>query len=77
MHLKGPWQYRLLDTSEKLAAEGRIKLPATWQECFADYRGGVRYLRHFNCPTNLEPHERVFVIFAEIGGTATVSLNET
>lgn len=80
MHLKGPWQYRLLNSASAAnvpAAEGRIKMPASWQDCFADYRGGVRYERHFNCPTNLDPHERVYVIFEEIGGDATVQLNDT
>jgi hypothetical protein len=80
MHLKGPWQYRLLDSdanANPTAAKGRIKLPAAWQDCFADYRGSVRYERHFNCPTNLDPHERVYVVFEEIGGEATIRLNET
>lgn len=85
IHLKGPWQYCLLSATGAEAAPatgelnsaGRIKLPADWQESFGDYRGSVRYERHFNCPTNLDSDERVYVIFTEIGGTATVTLNET
>ncbi len=82
MHLKGPWKYRILPAAEQMsppdpeiAAEGRIKLPAAWEECFGTYRGTVRYQRHFNCPTNLDSHEQVFVIFTEIGGQASIRLN--
>lgn len=85
MHLKGPWQYQLLadssDDSRPSAGRpeqaGRIKLPADWQECFGEFRGRVRYERHFNRPTNLDPEERVYVVFEEIGGQASVQLNET
>ncbi len=87
MHLRGPWEYEWLsddDATDALlnAAPGesasrrdRHHLPADWQSLFADRAGTVRFLRRFHCPTNLESHERVFIVFDGIRGSGQVGLN--
>src|SRR5690349_4851516 len=80
MHLRGPWEYEIVGdaTSAPNAipqTKGTVRLPATWAEAFGDFRGTVRFLRRFHTPTNLDPHEKVFVIFGWIGASAIVSLN--
>lgn len=88
MHLKGPWHYEWLGnpfrpTGKKNSTQsprevpltGRVKLPASWQELFGAVSGRTRFRRRFHCPTNLDSHEHVFVVFDGIGGTAEISVN--
>src|SRR5579871_370288 len=60
----------------KVSATGTIRMPSTWEAAFGDYRGAIRFQRRFQKPTNLDPEERVFVVFDGIGGTARVTLND-
>jgi hypothetical protein len=81
MHLRGPWEFEILaDETARLGTEtstrGMLRLPISWQEAWGDFRGTVRFLRRFHAPTNLDPHERVFVVFDGVGGSASVSANE-
>lgn len=78
INLKGPWGYQPLEGNEPgaLPASGTVKFPAVWQDILGDFRGCVRFSRPFNRPTNLEPQERVNLLFDGIGGRARVSLNE-
>ena len=42
---------------------GRARMPADWRETLGrDFLGVVRYTRNFNRPTNLDPHERVWLV---------------
>jgi beta-galactosidase/beta-glucuronidase len=76
MHLKGPWEYEPVATDAASApAAGTAKLPAAWQAIVGDFRGTLRFRRRFHRPTNLEPHERVCVVFDGLGGTARVAVN--
>lgn len=88
MHLKGPWHYEWLgnpfpptgDTNStqlqpEFALSGRVKLPASWQALFGAVPGRARLRRRFHRPTNLDPHEHVFIVFDGIGGTAEISVN--
>jgi len=43
----------------------------------ADFFGRVRYSRSFNCPTNLDPNERVWLVCEGVDGTADFTLNGT
>ncbi len=84
MYLKGPWQYEWLSREGSPKSEagsidhtgtGKVKMPASWQACFGSVLGRVRFRRRFHRPSNLEPHERVFVVFDGVGGAADVKVN--
>ncbi|MEX2288556.1 MAG: NRDE family protein [Planctomycetaceae bacterium] len=90
MHLRGPWEVEWVSNAEspppqpspaggegerQATDSGRVKLPADWQSLFGERRGTVRFTRRFGKPTNLEPHEKVFIAFDGIGGVARVSVN--
>ena len=87
IQLKGPWEYEWLspgsgplgrtDGNPHSERTGRVTMPADWVSLFGELSGTVRFRRRFHRPTNLDPHERVFVAFAAIGGTGTVSVNGT
>ena len=40
-----------------------------------DFRGVVRFVRPFHRPTNLDPDERVFLVFSAVGGRGEVRLD--
>jgi beta-galactosidase/beta-glucuronidase len=72
MFLKGPWEVRRLDREEP---SRRVTLPASWQTIFGDEAGCAEFKRRFNQPTNLEPHEQVWIVFQGVRGAARVDLN--
>ena len=74
MHLKGPWECEAL-SGEGAPAAGRVKLPQAWEEAWSAFRGEMRYRRRFHRPTNLDPHERVWIVFDGVGGSARVAVN--
>lgn len=68
IRIRGPWQYQLEDGSE-----GSMKIPGLWQgEATA-----VRFLRRFNWLAELEPQERVLLVFTGYGGTGLLEVNGT
>ncbi|MGE5192409.1 MAG: NRDE family protein, partial [Deltaproteobacteria bacterium] len=85
--LRGPWQCEPLARAERDAAgalvwsttglppAGTVRLPATWQDLFGDFRGRVRFRRRFHPPSNIEPGDRLFIVFDGFGGTGPVSVN--
>lgn len=76
MHLKGPWEFEWVSgPAEKAGSTGRVTMPADWRSMFGDASGTVRFRRRFHRPTNLEEHERVFIVFDGLGGTASVAVN--
>lgn len=87
IRLRGPWELRplLSETSSREEILGgeplgfgdcvTQQLPAAWAAVLPGFRGTVRYSRRFGCPTNLEAHERVRLVFEEIAGNAVVRLN--
>ncbi|MGH7193845.1 MAG: hypothetical protein ACREJM_09975 [Candidatus Saccharimonadales bacterium] len=78
IRLRGPWQYTPLVRfdDERLPPAGRVELPADWGATLGDYfRGRVRYERSFNPPTNLDPHERVWIVADGADARADVGLN--
>ena len=79
IHLKGPWEYEWLGPFwEDLPFEkrGRLRMPVSWESAFGRTVGMVRFSRRFHQPTNLDPHERVLLVFDGIGGQGTVRLND-
>ncbi|HJT35787.1 MAG TPA: hypothetical protein VJ783_27410 [Pirellulales bacterium] len=78
IRLRGPWQYTpLIRFGEgPLPAPGRVELPTDWGATLGEkFRGRVRYERSFNSPSNLDPHERVWLIVDGADARADVHLN--
>ena len=88
IRLRGPWDYEPLarvtvsvagvrqESREELPPAGRAQLPADWGATLgSDFRGRVRYRRHFGLPTNLEPHEHVWLVIDGVTGSAEIRLN--
>ena len=87
IHLRGPWEYEWISDSPNLTkpqnrsergsfpATGRVKMPADWESIFGAIFGTVRFRRRFHQPTNLDPHERVFIVFDGVGGAMRVWVN--
>jgi beta-galactosidase/beta-glucuronidase len=81
IHLKGPWQFEplrrtgLAVDSSGLPPAGRMIMPCSWQSALGDFRGAVRFTRAFHCPTNLDPDERVVLVFSAVGGDGEVRLD--
>src|SRR4051794_4944409 len=88
IRLRGPWEYLPLakfvpqaeggwtEQHADLPAAGRMHMPADWKETLGqDFRGRVRYTRHFNCPTGLEPHDRVWLVLEGVDARGEVILN--
>jgi beta-galactosidase/beta-glucuronidase len=85
--LRGPWQSIPLARVERsengtlvwsgidLPAAATIRLPASWQDVFGNFRGRVRFRRCFHPPTNVEADDRLFIVFDAIGGDGLVRLN--
>jgi len=89
IRLRGPWEYEplarlvpnadgtLREETHDLPAAGRAKMPADWGATLGPgFRGRVRYVRRFGCPTGLGPRERVWLIFEGADATAVARLNE-
>jgi len=75
MNLKGPWRYTWLSDSSESKPSGRITMPVDWRSAFGEVSGSIRFERNFNLPSNLEAHERVFVVLDGVGGAARVNVN--
>lgn len=89
IRLHGPWEYTALartrwltdGTSEvestgPLPAPGRVRLPADWGPILgASFRGRVRYVRRFGCPTGLEPADQVTLVVSGVDAFGAVVLN--
>ena len=44
---------------------------------FGDVAGKACFRRRFHKPTNLEPHERVYIVLEEIKGRVQISINDS
>jgi hypothetical protein len=88
IRLRGPWECEPLArairksdghserVTQDLPPPGRMILPCRWSEGgLADFAGRVRFRRRFGSPRQLDPQERVWLIFAGVDGVALVSLN--
>jgi hypothetical protein len=72
--LHGPWDYEIL-SGAAAAPRGRLRLPCdgAWLPRPA-FHGRVQFRRVFHRPTNLEPHERLWLA-CEAGARGSLSCN--
>jgi hypothetical protein len=88
IRLRGPWEYQQLahavmqpDGSivfsyDNLPAGGTMQVPADWGGVLGhDFRGLVRFTRHFAKPTGLDANSRVFLVVENVDWQAAVSVN--
>jgi hypothetical protein len=78
IRLLGPWEYRwhvVLQETVPAAVSGTTTIPQTWQQLFGSVSGRAAFSRKFHRPTNLEPHERVFLVLTAVRGAGRVELN--
>jgi hypothetical protein len=87
IRLRGPWELLPLaravrtaagmqEVAERLPAGGRTQVPGDGRELLGDeFTGRARFTRRFNLPTNLDAHERVFLVIAGLDARASVQLN--
>uniref|UniRef100_A0A7C2K1G0 Glycosyl hydrolases family 2 sugar binding domain-containing protein n=1 Tax=Schlesneria paludicola TaxID=360056 RepID=A0A7C2K1G0_9PLAN len=71
IRLHGPWD--VIGPGES-TSQSR-KMPQEWRTLFGSAAGQARFGRWFHCPTNLDPDERVWLVFAGIGGAGKITLN--
>jgi hypothetical protein len=85
IRLRGPWDCEPLarmqspahEHQEPLPPKGRMMLPCRWREGgLGDFAGKVQFVRHFGWPSSLDPHERLWLTFAAIEGTAEIWLKD-
>jgi hypothetical protein len=88
IRLRGPWDCEPL-ARQVIRADGsvdwktsdlppafRMTMPAPWnQGGLSSFTGRMRLSRRFGFPRRLDEHERVWLMFAGITGSAKVSLN--
>jgi beta-galactosidase/beta-glucuronidase len=88
IRLRGPWKIEPLERYLRVAAGqyrrethglpagGKVPVPGDWSDVLgSDFRGAVRYTRHFNCPTNLDARERVWLVCEGVDHRGDVALN--
>ena len=88
IRLRGPWEIEPLaryvnvggawrEETDGLPKGGRTQVPGDWADLLgADFLGRARYTRHFNCPTNLDSHERVWLALEGVDHEGAIVLND-
>ena len=51
-------------------------MPCDWHSLFGSVVGTATFRRRFHRPSNLEPHERVWLVCTGVRGCGTISLND-
>ena len=78
IRLVGPWDFQWQESTGFAGppvTHGTMKMPCRWQDVFGSFDGTATFTRKFHCPTNLEPHERVFIVLSGVPGHGSASLN--
>jgi len=79
IRLMGPWEFAWDETSGEEsppATEGTTAMPCDWSSLFGPATGTVTFRRRFHRPSNLEAHERVWLVCTGVRGRGTVALND-
>jgi hypothetical protein len=78
IRLRGPWELVTVAEHAPSAAVGsqRVQMPCDLAELLGpEFQGQVRLVRPFNRPTNLDPHERVYLVLEGLSASAALVLN--
>ena len=79
IRLLGPWEFVWEESSGTElppVTEGTTAMPCDWHRLFGVVAGTASFRRRFHRPSNLEAHERVWLICTGVRGCGTVSLND-
>ena len=79
IRLMGPWEFAWEGSAggeTPLVNEGTTAMPCDWHSLFGSVVGTATFRRRFHRPSNLEPHERVWLICTGVRGCGTISLND-
>jgi hypothetical protein len=81
IRLRGPWECEPLArgdrAEEPLPRPFRLTMPCRWGEGgLVDFAGRARFRRRFGYPGRIDEHERVWLTFAGIDGSAEIRLND-
>lgn len=79
IRLLGPWEFVWEGASgaeTPLVTEGITAMPCDWGRLFGAVAGTASFRRRFHRPSNLDAHERVWLICTGVRGRGTVSLND-
>jgi hypothetical protein len=90
IRLRGPWRVEpvkrfvrqpdgsYVAVADDLPPAAEAKMPADWSGTLGPgFLGVVRYGRNFNRPTNLEPHERVWLVVEPPQSSGLIRINGT
>lgn len=80
IRLRGPWDVTALDAPAEfpLTAEVKMNCPCSWRDGgWPNFSGQARHTRRFGKPTNLHPHERVWLVIDACNGGLSIELNGT
>lgn len=78
IRLRGPWECEPLARADGGAVPPRLRMtmPCRWRDGgLADFAGRVRFVRRFGLPRQIDEHERLWLSFGGLTGTADVLLN--
>jgi len=77
IRLCGPWDYTLSPSVKEITvpSRGTTAMPFDWENLCGNVSSTATFVRRFHCPTNLDPHEEVWIVLSGVRGTGSVSLN--
>jgi len=73
IRLAGPWERVWIFPTGHPG--GTVQMPCDWTTACGAVAGRVRFTRRFHRPTNLEQHERVWLVTSGVGGNGLLTLN--
>jgi len=78
IRLRGPWECEPLSCRDgsPAPARRRMTMPCRWADGgLAGFAGRVRFVRRFGLPRQIDAHERLWLSFDGLSGTAVALLN--
>ena len=89
IRLRGPWHQEPLlrftrsddglaqPATDNLPPDCRVDMPCDWSTTLGpNFRGRVKYRRHFNCPTGVTADDRIYLVIRQVDASADVWLND-
>lgn len=79
IRLLGPWEFSWEETTAGApppVTAGTTAMPSDWRSLFEAAAGTALFRRRFHCPSNLGPHERVWLVCTGVRGRGTILFND-